>query len=92
MAGHFVVGWLLAKQKQQNGEASIDVVDCGEENDCRARGNCCYQIGMTVGVERDRADDTFLREDLVDDDEFELILLTLLPLGPIFLRLLSVLS
>lgn len=90
MAGYCVVEWLLAKQKQQNGALLIDVADDGGKNDCGARCSWC-QIGMMVGGEQNREEDPFLQNDLIDDDEFEL-LLKLLSLRSVFSRWLSALS
>lgn len=91
MAGHCVAGWLLTKQKRQNGASSIDVVDYGGKNDCGAHCGCYGQIGIVVDGERHREDDAVLRDDLIYEDEFELMLLKLLPLNPVFPRRLFVL-
>lgn len=45
-----------------------------------------------MGGERDRENNAFLQDDSIDDDEFELMLLTLLPVGPVSPRRLSMLS
>lgn len=92
MAVNCVDGWLLAKQKRQNGLLWIDVADKGHENDCGASCNCWCHIGIAVGGDQDGVDDAILLEGLVDDDEFELMLLTLRPLPPEFLGRVSVLS
>lgn len=77
MAMHCLVGWLFAKEKRQNGASLIDVADDGGENDCGARcGNWCH-IDIEVGG--DWEEDVFLQDDLVDKNEFKLILLALLP-------------
>lgn len=88
MSAHCVAGWLLAK-KQQDGAAWTDVIDGGGENDCGARYGCCYPIGMAVGEEQNREDDVFLLEDLIEDEELNLVLLTSQPLHVGFPHLLS---
>lgn len=91
MAGHFVVGWLLAKHNLQKGALQIDVVDDGGEKDCEAHCGCCCEVGLAVGGEHDLEDVAFLQENLIDEDELELMLLALPPLCTVFLRRLSVL-
>lgn len=47
---------------------------------------------MVVDREQNREDDAFLREDLIDDDAFELMWYIVPPLGPVFTHELSLLS
>lgn len=85
--------WMLyAKQNGQNGALSIDVTNDDCENDRRVFLGCWCHIVIFVGVNQDREDDTFLRHDLVNEDEFELILLALPPRLPAFLRRLFIFS
>lgn len=46
---------------------------------------------MAVSVESDREDDALLQDDLLDENEFKFMLLTLLPISVVFPRQLSVL-
>lgn len=92
MAGHCVVACLLAKQNPQNGALWIEVVDNWSENDCEVRCSWCCQMNIAVGGERDGADEEFLRDDLIDDDELELMLLKLSPFHPLFRRRVFLLS
>lgn len=89
MAGHYVVGWHLAKQKRQNGAWPVEVIDDGCKKDRWTRCRYCDQIGMAVSVEQDQGNDAFLRHDLIDIDEFDSVLLKLLPLRPVSLHSLS---
>lgn len=83
--------WLFAKQNQQNGALSVDIADDGCENDCKAQ--CCRcHLGIVVGGDRDLEDGNFLTDNIIDDDEFKLMLSTLLPLHPATQPRLSVLS
>lgn len=91
MSRHCVVGWLLPEQKWQNGELSIHVADDGGENDCGERCQCWCHIGSRmVGTEIERT--MHLQNHLIENEEFELILLAFPPLRPVFPRLLSILS
>lgn len=56
MAGHFVVGWVVAKQILQNGALSIYFVDDGGENDCRCVAAVVAKSGhLSAGIEIERA-------------------------------------
>lgn len=61
-------------------------------NDYTVHCRFCCQMGFVIGRERDREDDALLRNDLIDDDKFQLMLLTTPPLYPVLLSGLSVLS
>lgn len=82
-----MVGWLLAKQNQQNGALWTDVVDNVGEKDCRACCDCGFQIGISVCGKRDEEDNAFFRDDITDNDESKSMLSSLLPLRPVFLSL-----
>lgn len=70
MAAHCDFGCLFSKQKRKNAVFSIYIADNGEENECRARCCCWFHIGIAVRGDRDREDDTILRERIFDDDMF----------------------
>lgn len=64
MAGHCVIGKLLANKEWQNGALSTEVVDKGGEKDCCARCRWC-NIGSAVSGDQDGEDDTFLAKELI---------------------------
>lgn len=68
---------------------SMDIAD-HESEEYFVHCGCRKYISMLVG--RDLEDDALLREDPIDDDKSELILLTLPPRRPDFQRGRSVLS
>lgn len=82
MAEHCIVRWEFAKQ--HNDTPWIGAAEDGGEKDC---GVCCFcscLIGISAGG--DQEDDAFPRDNLIYDNTFELILMTLPSLHPIFPR------
>lgn len=82
--GQFVVGWLLGNRTQERAVSLIDVADDGVEKDCGTRFGCCCQIDMVVCGERGKGVEAFLQDYSIDDDKFQLTLLTSQPLRPEF--------
>lgn len=83
MAGKFMVWWLLSKQKRQNGESTMDVVEDGFVPGSSVHWGFCCPIGMAVSREQVCKEEAFFREDIINDDKLELMLLAL-PLRPVF--------
>lgn len=46
-------GWLFTEQKEKNSVFSIDVVNSGGEDNCRAHCRCWCRTDLAVGGERD---------------------------------------
>lgn len=66
--GAFVLGWLFAKQKQQNSGLSTDVSDDESGKDCSAHWCCWDHLCLVEGGDREEI--SFLLENSFEDDEF----------------------
>lgn len=80
------LGGCYPTQSLQSCALSIYVVQGWGWNDCSVCFGSCGQIGVAIGAEQERENNAFLQDDFIGDNEFKLILLTLMPLGPIFLH------
>lgn len=71
---HCAVRWIFCQQKLRNGVSSMVVSDDGEEKLFGVRCGCFCHISNVVGG--DWIDNAFLRDDLIVDDDYKLMLLT----------------